>query len=113
MKNIITQLDVNKPNNDVIPAIFYKQTMENIIKPLTIIFKIALYQITYPDAFKVSYVTLIHKSSFFDNIENYRSISLLPTIAEIFHKLIFNHINKKTRISFRMLRIYGRQVHDY
>lgn len=50
----------------------------------------------YPDAFKTSFITPIHKSGDTDNIENYRPISLLSTIAKILDKLVYNHIRRKT-----------------
>lgn len=97
IKIIISNLDPNKTNSpDGIPAIFYKQTIDNIVEPLLHIFNTSLREMTYPDAFKISYITPIHKSGCIDDIENYRPISILPTVAKIFDKLIFNHLSNKT-----------------
>lgn len=96
IKVIIDKLDPNKNNSpDGIPAVFYKQTIENIITPLMYIFEISLREMTYPDTFKISYITPIHKSGCIDDIENYRPISILSTVAKIFDKLIYNNIRSK------------------
>lgn len=96
LKQIINNLDPNKTNSpDGVPAIFYKQTITNIIEPLMLISKTSLREMEYPDSFKISFVTPIHKSGSIDDIKNYRPISILPTIAKIFDKLILNHINSK------------------
>lgn len=96
VKKVINNLDSNKTNSpDGIPTIFYKQTVDNIVEPLTFIFKTSLREMSYPDSFKMSFVTPIHKSGCIDDITNYRPISILPTVAKIFDKLLFNHINNK------------------
>lgn len=97
LTGILNNLDSNKTNSpDGIPAIFYGETMNIIVRPLTIIFNKSLCEMVYSDALKISYITPIHKSGCIDDIENYRPISILPTIAKIFDKLIFNHISSKT-----------------
>lgn len=97
IRNIITSLDSNKNNSpDGIPAMFYKQTVDSIIVPLMYIFKTSLREMVYPDAFKLSYITPIHKSGSIDDIVNYRPISILPTAAKIFDKIIYNHMYSKT-----------------
>lgn len=96
VKKIVLNLDSNKTNSpDGIPAIFYKQTIDSIIDPLMCIFRISLREMIYPDAFKVSFITPIPKSGPIDDIQNYGPISILPTIAKIYDKLIHNHISSK------------------
>lgn len=50
----------------------------------------------YPDAFKKSLISPIYKFGDIDNVENYRPISILPTVSKIFDKLLYSHIHSKT-----------------
>lgn len=51
---------------------------------------------TYPNKFKTSFVSPIYKAGDREDIENYRPISILSTIAKIYDKLIYNHLNTLT-----------------
>lgn len=95
--NIINKLDGNRTNSpDGIPAIFYMNTANSISKPLSLIFNKSLSEMSYPDRWKTSLISPIHKSGDKDNIENYRPISILSALAKIFDKLIYNHLASKT-----------------
>lgn len=94
--DIINKMDKNKSSSpDGIPIIFYKNTIHNIVKPLTLIFKHSISQMKYPEAFKISHITPIHKSGNIENVENYRPISIISSIAKIFDKLLFKHLISK------------------
>lgn len=91
--NIINKMDKNKSSSpDGIPIIFYKNTIQSIIKPLVLIFKSSISQMKYPETFKISHITPIHKAGNIDNVENYRPISIISTISKIFDKLLFRHL---------------------
>lgn len=94
---VIHALDENKTNSpDKIPPVFYIETATSISKVLSILFNISLRSMTYPDEFKKSIISPIFKSGDIDNIENYRPISILPAIAKIYDKLLYDHISTKT-----------------
>lgn len=96
IKNVIVSLDSNKTNSpDGIPIVFYKNTIDTIAKPLSIIFNKSLSEMIYPDTFKISFISPVHKSGDIDNVENYRPISIVSAIAKIYDKLIHNHILSK------------------
>lgn len=98
ISEIIKCLDKTKTNSpDGIPATVYANTVESIVKPLTLLFNIYTREMKYPDAFKISFVSPIHKSGDEDNIENNRPICILSTIAKIFDELLYIHLNKKTK----------------
>lgn len=98
ISEVIHTLDKNKTNSpDNIPAVFYLYTIDTITKPLKLLFSIFIHEMKYPDAFKISLVSPIHKSGDEDNIMNYRPISILSTIAKIFDKLIQTHLCQKTK----------------
>lgn len=87
--SVINELDTNKiVSPDGIPPIFFKNTINNIIKPLGLLFNLSLSQMCYPDKWKISFISPIYKSGDSSNIENYRPISILCTAAKILDKLI-------------------------
>lgn len=95
--NVITKLDANKTNSpDGIPSLFYIRTANFISVPLELLFNKSISEMIYPERFKVSFVSPIHKSGDTDNIENYRPISILSAVAKIFDKLIYVHLLSKT-----------------
>lgn len=98
IRDVINSLDKTKTNSpDGIPATFYVNTIESILVPLKILFNKYTREMIYPDAFKTSFVSPIHKSGDEDNIENYRPICILPAVAKIFDKLIHIYLNNKTK----------------
>ena len=61
------------------------------------IFEGALQECKYPDCWKKANVVPVHKEKSKSLMKNYRSISLLPILGEIFERLIykdlFNHLH--------------------
>ena len=47
----------------------------------------------YPDDLKIGKVTSVHKGGDKDDLNNYRPITVLPTIACVFEKVIYININ--------------------
>ena len=48
----------------------------------------------FPNEFKIGKVTPIFKSGEKEDLNNYRPISVLPTIARVFEKLLYNQLHK-------------------
>ena len=63
-----------------------------IVEPLTLIINQSLNTGIFPNKFKQAKIIPIHKKEDVHLIENYRPISLLPSISKIFEKIVFDQI---------------------
>ena len=79
----------NSSGKDEISNKLLKSIKNAIAKPLTIIINQFLKTGIFPDAFKIAKVKPLYKKG--DNfcLNNYRPISLLPTISKIFERVMF------------------------
>lgn len=92
----INSLDQNKTNSpDNIPAIFYMNTINNIVTPLRLLYNQSLRLRVFPAQWKLSLITPIHKSGDKSDILNYRPISIIPTISKIFEKIMHNYLHEQ------------------
>ena len=82
----------NSSGHDEISTKLVKNTISNIILPLTHIINISLQNGIVPDQLKIAKVIPVYKSSDADQIKNYRPISLLPAFSKIFEKIMYNKI---------------------
>lgn len=73
---------------DGIHPLVLKNCSALIYKPLSIIFNESLRAGEFPNCWKRSSVTPIFKEGMKSNVENYRCIAKLPTIAKFFESLI-------------------------
>ena len=73
---------------DGISTILLKQCKKSIIKPLQIIINQALTTGIFPDKKKIAKVQPIYKNEDQTLIQNYRPMSLLPSISKVFEKII-------------------------
>lgn len=73
---------------DGISSYFLKLGINTMVSPITWICNLCLCMGKFPDALKKSIISPIHKAGERENIENYRPISLLPTLAKILEKII-------------------------
>ena len=69
-----------------IPNRALKDCAEHIAPSLTDIFNFSLEIKVFPDDLKVGKVAPVYKSGDKDDLNNYRSISVLPTVARVFEK---------------------------
>ena len=65
----------------------------DLLKPLSTIINQLLHTGILPDKLKIAKVILFFKKGDSTPIENYRPISLLPAISNIFERVIFNQMN--------------------
>ena len=96
-EKLVLALITNLPNKtssgiDTISNKLLKQIKHNIVQPLTLIINQSLTSGIYPDKFKISKVTPLHKKDDRTAISNYRPISLLPTMSKIIERMIHSQL---------------------
>lgn len=85
----VKALNVRKPSGfDVIAPILYKECSYEISGLLTILFKKSLVGGLFPSCLKKSSISPIFKSGDRKLVENYRSVSVAPTMSKIFETVI-------------------------
>ena len=75
-----------------IPNRASKEGVELIAPSLCDVFNCAIYTKTYPTDLNIANVSAIFKSGDKEDINNCRPISVIPTLARVFEKLIYNQI---------------------
>ena len=69
-----------------------KRIKHIIVQPLTLIINQSLTSGIYPDKFKISKITALHKKDDRTIVSNYRPISLLPTISKIIERVMHSQL---------------------
>ena len=79
---------------DSIPPNIIKDSIAVLTSPLTNLFNTAVIECLFPSDLKYANVTPLHKKDDITNIENYRPISILPSISKIYERIMFQQITK-------------------
>ena len=77
-----------------IPNKTSKDSVDFIAPALTTIFSLSIHSKVYPDDLKIGKVTPVHKGGDKDDLNNYHPITVLPTIACVFEKIIYQQLYK-------------------
>ena len=92
-KTIITNLKPkNSSGHDNISLILLKASINSIAKPLTCIINQSLKTGRFPSKLKVAKIIPIFKKDVEHDFNNYRPISLLPSISKVFEKTIYTQL---------------------
>lgn len=92
--SILNSLDnTSTAGEDTIKALPVKALASEIASPLTHIFNMLTSGI-FPNRLKIARVTLIHKSGKYDELSNYRPISLLSLFSKVAGRILHTRFNK-------------------
>ena len=89
---IINMQSKNSYGHDGISSKMLKICCPLISEPLTNVFNNCVKTGIFPDEFKVAKVNPLHKDGNVNEYGNYRPISLLPSLAKVFERIIYNRI---------------------
>ena len=94
IKNEIMELNSNKSaGHDTIPVKIIKDSISIVSLPLSELFNVSVEECTFPMDLKYANVAPIFKKGDSTNKENYRPISILPSISKIFERIMFQQIS--------------------
>ncbi|RVE43981.1 hypothetical protein evm_011365 [Chilo suppressalis] len=77
---------------DGIPSVFFKMGAMSLARPISHICNLCFSTGTFPAMLKRSLITPVHKAGDKTKIDNYRPISLLPTLSKILEKSITSRL---------------------
>ena len=78
---------------DDVPAIFLRNCAFSLTFPLTSLFNMSLQTGCFPDLWKESFVIPLHKAGDVSDVKNYRPISKLSSIAQMFDSLVHSKLS--------------------
>ena len=90
---LLNGVKINKATGiDKISNRILKMAAPVIYKNLTDLFNLSITSGVFPSDWKIAKVSPLFKSGDLSNANNYRPISVLPTIARVFERLIFDQL---------------------
>ena len=90
---LLKAIDVSKATGlDKIPNRLLKIATQAVAPSLTGIFNQALVADIFPSDWKMAKVSPIFKNGFKSDLNNYRPMSVIPTVAKIFEKIIYDQL---------------------
>ena len=88
-------LNSNKaPGHDDIPARLLKDASYVLAEPLTNIINKSLTESVVPDSLKIAKVIPLFKTGSLNSFDNYRPISVLPTISKIMERVVYDQLTE-------------------
>ena len=90
---IIKGLDPNKAHSrDMISICMLKLCGESTYKPLRLIFRACLDQVTFPLCWKKANIVPIQKKNWKSSIKNYRPVSFLSICEKVLERMLYNEV---------------------
>lgn len=78
---------------DDIPAIFLKNCAYSLTYPVTHLFNMSLNSGIFPDVWKETFIVPLHKTGDASNVRNYRPISKLCAVSQLFDSLVHKRLS--------------------
>ena len=98
----ILKLDKTKASRKAdIPTRIIKANIDIFADILCTSINSAIKSLSFPSSLKLAGVTPMHKKGRKDMKENFRPVSILPTLSKIFEKCMFGNICSNQQCSFR------------
>ena len=91
---ITTSLDSTKKTSGIIPTEIVKLANKEICKNLANCINESIIKNEFPNELKAADITPLFKRKDPLNKENYRPVSVLPTISKIFERILFDQLTK-------------------
>ena len=92
IQKIIMSLKNGAPGYDDIKSDILKMSLQYICEPLAHMCNISLIQGTFPQELKLANVIPLYKSGDPQVFNNYRPVSLLPTLSQLFEKVMYTRL---------------------
>ena len=86
--SILNSLDIKKKVSGNIPNVLLKLLKNEIVQPLTSCINRSINEGVFPAEHKIAEVTPVFKKNDPLNVENYRPISILPSISKVYEKVL-------------------------
>ena len=98
--NLVKGIDAGKATGlDNIPCKLLKIAADVVAPSLTCIFNQSLLTGIYPSDWKLAKVTPIFKNGSKTDLNNYRPISVIPAVAKIFEKIIYDQLHNYLNVN--------------
>ena len=98
--------------HDRISNLLLKKMIKSLSYPLSIIFNQSIENGCFPDAMKIAEIIPLYKGKDYDQVENYRPVSLLMTMSKVLEKIIYIRLYKfLTKYKIFYDRQYGFRSH--
>lgn len=90
---VLSTMNLSKGSgHDGVSPLFLRECADTLAGPLCSIFNKSMIDGVYPEQFKIGQITPIFKNGKTSNVENYRGVNVLPGLAEVFERLVYNNL---------------------
>lgn len=91
--DVIMGLNPSKQGGGPFPTKLLKSVAKQVSVPLTDCFNSCISDGVFPDELKLATIIPVYKKDDESDKENYRPISILPTLSKVFERLLFNQLS--------------------